>query len=64
MTCQNCIDAIDRVLSGDKQMRLNYFRVDNADMVMVGCEEHTATALKRYRLGKELERQHGGEEKK
>jgi hypothetical protein len=64
MTCQNCIDAVDRVLNGDKRLRLNYFRVDNADMVMVGCEEHAATALKRYRLGMELERQHGGEEKK
>jgi len=64
MTCQNCIDAIDMVLNTDKQLRLNYFRVDNADMVMVGCEEHAATALKRYKLGMELEIQHGGEEKK
>jgi hypothetical protein len=64
MTCQNCIDAIERVLNGDKQLLLNYFHVDDADMVMVGCEEHVATGLKRYRLGMELERQHGGEEKK
>ena len=64
MTCQNCIDAIDMVLNTDKRLRLNYFRVDNADMVIVGCEEHAATALKRYKLGMELEIQHGGEEKK
>jgi hypothetical protein len=63
MTCQNCIDAIDRVLNGDKQLHLNYFRVDDADMVVVGCEKHVATGLKRYKLGFELERQHGGEEK-
>jgi len=45
MTCQNCIDAIDMVLNGARRLRLNYFRVDNADMVTVGCEEHFATFL-------------------
>ena len=64
MTCQNCIDAINKVLYGDEQRRLIYFSVGEADMVMIGCEKHAEIALKRYRLGKDTERQHGGEEKK
>jgi len=54
MTCQNCIDAINKLVCS----------VGEADMVMIGCEKHAEIALKRYRLGKDLERQHGGEEKK
>jgi hypothetical protein len=64
MTCQNCIDTINKVLYGDEQRRLIYFSVGEADMVMIGCEKHTEIALKRYRLGMDLGRQHGGEEKK
>jgi hypothetical protein len=64
MTCEKCKQAIEKTLLGEHGMRLIYFRVEEADMVMVGCVEHVATGLKRYRLGMELERQHGGEEKK
>jgi hypothetical protein len=70
MTCKESVQIIDKTIQfGDKagsiqermkHRRLIYFRVGEANIIMIGCEIHTDIALRRYRLGMDLERQHGG----